>query len=103
IDLTVGYGIVLWHILAISLQTAYGLPLPVAVVIVLALGVLTGCINGLLVEFAKIDSFIATLGTGTFLYALALWHTGGRQVVGVLPEGFYGQTEQHGAVQRIES
>ncbi|MBB4575795.1 MULTISPECIES: ABC transporter permease [Rhizobium] len=89
IDLTVGYGIVLWHILAISLQTVYGLPWPVAVVIVLALGVLTGFINGLLVEVAKIDSFIATLGTGTVLYALALWHTGGRQVVGVLPEGFY--------------
>ncbi|AIC31823.1 ABC transporter permease [Rhizobium sophoriradicis] len=89
IDLTVGYGIVLWHILAISLQTAYSLPWPVAVVIVLALGVLTGFINGLLVEVAKIDSFIATLGTGTVLYALALWHTGGRQVVGVLPDGFY--------------
>lgn len=26
IDLTVGYGIVLWHILAISLQTTLGLP-----------------------------------------------------------------------------
>ncbi|OWV69573.1 ABC transporter permease [Rhizobium sp. R634] len=89
IDLTVGYGIVLWHVLAISLQTVYGLPWPVAVIIVLALGVLTGFINGLLVEVAKIDSFIATLGTGTVLYALALWHTGGRQVVGVLPEGFY--------------
>lgn len=89
IDLTVGYGIVLWHILAISLQTAYGLPWPAAVLIVLALGVFTGFINGLLVEVAKIDSFIATLGTGTVLYALALWHTGGRQVVGVLPEGFY--------------
>jgi ribose transport system permease protein len=89
IDLTVGYGIVLWHILAISLQTSYGFPWPVAVVVVLALGVLTGFLNGLLVEVAKIDSFIATLGTGTVLYALALWHTGGRQVVGVLPEGFY--------------
>ena len=89
IDLTVGYGIVLWHILAISLQTAYGLPWPVAVLIVLALGTLTGFLNGLLVEVAKIDSFIATLGTGTVLYALALWHTGGRQVVGVLPQGFY--------------
>jgi ribose transport system permease protein len=89
IDLTVGYGIVLWHILAISLQTFYGFPWPVAVLIVLALGVLTGFLNGLLVEVAKIDSFIATLGTGTVLYALALWHTGGRQVVGVLPQGFY--------------
>ena len=26
IDLTIGYGIVLWHILAISLQTKYGFP-----------------------------------------------------------------------------
>ena len=89
IDLTVGYGIVLWHILAISLQTVFGLPWPVAVVIVLMLGVITGALNGLLVEVARIDSFIATLGTGTILYALALWHTGGRQMVGQLPDAFY--------------
>ncbi len=89
IDLTVGYGIVLWHILAISLQTMFGIPWPIAVVIVLCLGALVGLLNGLLVEVAKIDAFIATLGTGTVLYALALWHTGGRQIVGVLPDGFY--------------
>lgn len=90
IDLTVGYGIVLWHILAISLQTMLGLPWPIAVAVVLVLGAVSGFLNGLLVEVAKIDSFIATLGTGTVLYALALWHTGGRQMVGVLPDGFYG-------------
>lgn len=89
IDLTVGYGIVLWHILAISLQTVFGLPWPVAITIVLALGLLSGFLNGLLVEVAKIDSFIATLGTGTVLYALALWHTGGRQMIGQLPESFF--------------
>jgi ribose transport system permease protein len=89
IDLTVGYGIVLWHILAISLQTMFGIPWPVAVVIVLALGALMGVLNGLLVEVAQIDSFIATLGTGTVLYALALWHSGGRQIVGVLSPEFY--------------
>lgn len=89
IDLTIGYGIVLWHILAISLQTMFGLPWPVAVAVVLVLGAASGFLNGILVEVAKIDSFIATLGTGTVIYALALWHTGGRQVVGVLPDGFY--------------
>jgi ribose transport system permease protein len=89
IDLTVGYGIVLWHILAISLQTMFGVPWPLAVLIVLALGALMGVLNGLLVEVAKIDSFIATLGTGTVLYALALWHSGGRQIVGVVPTEFY--------------
>ncbi len=89
IDLTVGYGIVIWHILAISLQTMFGVPWPIAVIIVLTLGAFVGFLNGLLVEVAKIDSFIATLGTGTILYALALWHTGGRQMVGTLPDGFY--------------
>ncbi|GLS22237.1 sugar ABC transporter permease [Labrys miyagiensis] len=88
IDLTVGYGIVMWHVLAISLQTQFGCNWLVAVLVVLALGALMGLINGVLVEIAQIDSFIATLGTGTVLYALALWHTGGRQVIGSLPSGF---------------
>jgi ribose transport system permease protein len=61
----------------------------VAVGIVLLLGLGFGLLNGLLVEMAKIDSFIATLGSGTIVYAIALWHTGGRQVVGTLPDAFY--------------
>ena len=88
IDLTVGYGIVLWHIMAIALQTNLGLDWRLVVVIVLLSGCMLGLLNGLLVEIARIDSFIATLGTGTILYAVALWYTGGRQIVGVLPKGF---------------
>ena len=88
IDLTVGYGIVLWHILAISLQTKFGVPWPITVLVVIACGGLFGVLNGLLVEMVQIDSFIATLGTGTVIYAVALWHSGGRQVIGELPEGF---------------
>ncbi|TPL43559.1 ABC transporter permease [Mesorhizobium sp. B2-4-6] len=90
VDLTVGYGIVMWHVLAISLQTQYGLNWFAAVLVVLALGAVLGLVNGLLVEIARIDSFIATLGTGTVLYALTLWHTGGRQVIGALPKEFTG-------------
>ncbi len=88
IDLTVGYGIVLWHILAIALQTKYGIDWRIAVLLVLVLGCLLGLLNGLLVEYAQIDSFIATLGTGTVIYAIALWYTDGRQIIGVLPRGF---------------
>ncbi|MBV9637263.1 MAG: ABC transporter permease [Methylobacteriaceae bacterium] len=90
IDLTVGFGIVMWHILAMSLIVWFHFPWPLAVLAVLACGALVGLINGLLVEVAQIDSFIATLGTGTILYALALWHTDGRQVIGVLPPAFIG-------------
>jgi ribose transport system permease protein len=88
IDLTVGFGIVLWHILAISLQVWYGIPWPLAILIVVACAAVFGLINGFLVEIAQIDSFIATLGTGTILYALALWHTDGRQVIGPLSPNF---------------
>ena len=88
IDLTVGYGIVLWHVLAIALQTKMGFSWPMACVIVILFGCILGLINGFLVEMAQIDSFIATLGTGTILYAIALWYSEGRQVIGVLPKGF---------------
>jgi len=75
-------------IMAISLQIA-GVPWPLAVLAVLAAGVGFGLLNGLLVEVAQIDSFIATLGTGTVTYAVALWWTGGRQVIGRLPPAFF--------------
>ena len=88
IDLTIGFGIVLWHILAISLQVWFHVPWPLAMLLVLFCGGFAGLINGLLVEVAQIDSFIATLGTGTIFYALALWLSGGRQVMGHLDAGF---------------
>lgn len=88
VDLNVGFGIVLWHILAITLQVEYGLSWPVAIVVVLILAALFGLANGILVALADIDSFVATLGSGTTLYAVALWHSGGRQIVGDLPDAF---------------
>jgi ribose transport system permease protein len=88
IDLTIGFGIVMWHILAISLQVQHQMPWPLACLVVMLCAGAAGLVNGLLVEVAQIDSFIATLGTGTILYALALWHTDGRQIIGELPQGF---------------
>src|SRR5277367_4605971 len=88
IDLTVGFGIVMWHILAISLQVWYGVPWPLAILLVVVCAGLVGFLNGVLVEVAQVDAFVATLGTGTILYALALWHTQGRQIIGHLDLGF---------------
>ncbi len=88
IDLTVGFGIVMWHILAISFQVTYNIPWPIAILLVVLCAGFVGFINGLLVEVAQVDAFVATLGTGTILYSLALWHTGGRQVVGTMSKGF---------------
>jgi ribose transport system permease protein len=87
-DLSVGYGMGLTYVLAISLQTQAGLPWPLVIVLVLLVGLVLGLVNGLLVEFGQIDSFIATLGTGTVVYAITLWHTKGQQVIGELGDGF---------------
>jgi ribose transport system permease protein len=87
-DLSIGYGIGLAHILAIGLQVKSGVPWPLAILIVIVLGATIGLINGMLVRFAKIDSFIATLGVGTILYALSEWYTGGQQISGKLPDAF---------------
>ena len=87
-DLSVGYGIGLAHILSIGLQVNAGLPWPITVGLVCSTGLMIGILNGLLVEAAQIDSFIATLGTGSILYAISIAYTGGQQIVGPLPHGF---------------
>lgn len=89
IDLSIGFGIMLWEIMAISLQVRFGIPWPVVIPIVLIGGAIIGVFNAVLVEFARIDAFIATLGTATVINALALWYTNGQQVVGTLPTSFF--------------
>ncbi|TXN28758.1 ABC transporter permease [Lacisediminihabitans profunda] len=87
-DLSVGYVVGLQTILLIGFITTDHIPWPLAVLLVLIIGALIGLVNGVLVYYAKIDSFIATLGTGTLAYAAANWYTQGAQLFGTLPQGF---------------
>jgi ribose transport system permease protein len=80
-DLSIGYGIGLAHVVAMWLIVEHGLSWPLVALIVLVGGVAVGLLNGSLVEFAQIDSFIATLGTGSVLYAITGWITGGQRIV----------------------
>ena len=89
-DLSVGYMCGLINILTIGLIVKNHLSWTLAVVLVLLLGGGVGLVNGILVYFFKIDSFIATLGTGTIAYAAANWYTQGQQVFGVLPRALTG-------------
>ena len=86
-DLSAGFNIGISQVFAIGLQ-AQGLPWWAAVITVVLMGAFVGLLNGLLVTRIKIDSFIATLGTGTVLYGLNAWYTGGQQVLGDLPPAF---------------
>ena len=89
-DLSSGFMLGISQVLTIGLQSQYGqgLPWPVACLLVLLLGMCVGLANGLLVTRVRMDSFIATLGTGTILYGLNAWYTGGQQVLASLPEAF---------------
>jgi ribose transport system permease protein len=86
-DLSAGFNLGISQVLAIGLQ-GQGLAWWAAVIAVLLMGALVGLANGILVTRVKIDSFIATLGTGTVLYGLNAWYTGGQQVLADLPRPF---------------
>ncbi len=87
-DLSAASVLGISQVLANGLQTQQGLPWQVAVALCIALGALIGLVNGILVTRVRINSFIATLGSGTFLLGLNQWYTGGRQVVGPLAPDF---------------
>lgn len=87
-DLSIAYNVGLMHITAMGLLTDAGVPWPLVVVMTVGVGGIVGWINGVLVEYGKIDSFIATLGVGTILYGLGTWYTNGTQLVGNVPQAF---------------
>ncbi|MER9947192.1 ABC transporter permease [Mesorhizobium sp. M0047] len=87
-DLSIGFVVGLLHILMIGLIVKQNIPWPLAIVLVLSIGTVIGLVNGILVYYFRINSFIATLGTGTIAYGLSNWYTNGQQLFGSLPKGF---------------
>jgi ribose transport system permease protein len=90
-DLSIGFGLGFAHVVVLQLIVNDGWPWPAAAVLVLLGGAAFGVVNGAIVEFGQIDSFIATLGTGSILFAFTGWITGGAQIVpgpNGLPTGF---------------
>jgi ribose transport system permease protein len=80
-DLSLGYGLGLAHVMVMKLIVDEGWPWPLACLAVVVGGGLAGVLNGVVVEFGRIDSFIATLGTGSMMYAITGWVTGGGRIV----------------------
>ncbi|UOB14509.1 ABC transporter permease [Streptomyces sp. HP-A2021] len=80
-DLSIGYGLGLAHVMVMQLVVNENWPWPLACLTVLAGGLVVGVLNGVIVEFGRIDSFIATLGTGSMMYAVTGWITDGSRIV----------------------
>ncbi|MER7822324.1 ABC transporter permease [Streptomyces sp. NPDC096097] len=80
-DLSMGYGLGLAHVMVLRLIIDTGWPWPLACLTVILGGALVGVLNGVIVEYVRIDSFIATLGTGSMMYAVTGWITDGSRIV----------------------
>ncbi len=88
LDLSVGFGASLHGILVTGLIVHDKIPIPVAILIVVVAGALIGLVNGFIVTKMRVNSVIATLGTGTIITGLAFAYSAGVPIVAGVPEGF---------------
>ena len=80
-DLSIGFGLGFAHVVVMQLIVNDGWSWLAASITVIVGGAAFGVVNGAIVEFGRIDSFIATLGTGSILAAFTGWITGGARIV----------------------
>lgn len=88
LDLSVGFNASLAGVLVTGLIVQTGLPIPVAIIVVIGVGALIGFINGLVVTKARVNSVIATLGIGTIVVGLNFAYSSGVPIVAGVPEAF---------------
>ena len=90
IPLTAGdYDLSITGVLTLSqmmigiLNTRHGVSVYICIVLALLMGAVVGLINGGFVVIFGIDSFIVTLGTGTFLSGVVLWISDSQTFAGI--------------------
>jgi len=76
-DLSVGYQASFACVLVVGLLSNQALSIPQAILIILAIGIGLGLVNGILVTVFGVNAFIATLGTGTVIVGLNYLYSGG--------------------------
>lgn len=86
-DLSIGYNASLAGVLVVGFMLA-GVPMPVAIIAVIAIGALIGLLNGALVTQLHVNALIATLGTGSVLVGINYAYSSGvpEAVQGKYPE-----------------
>jgi erythritol transport system permease protein len=100
IDLSVGSvaalsGVVAGYLLVNGLkigETTIFLPAFLVILAAIAVGALTGAVNGILIAFARIPAFIGTLGMLYVARGIALLITGGSSFVGLAGDSAHGNT-----------
>jgi len=88
LDLSIGFAASMEGVLVTGLIVHTGLPIPVAIIVVIGVGALIGLLNGLIVTKARVNSVIATLGMGTIIVGLNFAYSSGVPIVAGVPEAF---------------
>ena len=81
IDLSVG-SILAFSGVVLASALQVGCPIPLALLVGLAVGMACGLVNGVLISFGRIPPFISTLGMMSVARGSALLYTGGRPISG---------------------
>jgi inositol transport system permease protein len=89
IDLSSGSVVGLTSVVVASAAHPGQYPLIVTILIGLSVGLAVGLVNGLLIAYAKLPPFIATLGSFTTVRGLALLYSNGRPVNDLKDEFVY--------------
>ena len=80
-DLSIGFVMSFCTVVVGSLTAFQGWNPILASIVTLLIALFIGAVNGLLIVYARISSFIATLGIGTVLSGLTIWISKG-QIIG---------------------
>jgi len=87
-DLSIGFNASLAGVLVTGLIGEQNLPVGVAIAVVIGVGGLIGYINSLLVTKLRVNSVIATLGTGSVVVGLNFAYSQGVPIASGVPESF---------------
>lgn len=87
-DMSIGYQASFAGVLVTGLMANQHLSTPLAIILVLAVGLIFGLINGLIVTKTGVNAFVATLGTGTVIVGLNYGYSAGVPVTSGLPALF---------------
>lgn len=87
-DLSVGFNGSLAGVLVTGLMVNQGVPVPLAIILVLLAGILIGVVNGTIVTKVKVNSVIATLGMGSILVGLTFAYSTGVPIASGVPKIF---------------
>lgn len=82
-DLSVAYNLVFSSLVLARLNVDSHVNIVVSIIVTLVVSSLIGVLNAALIVFVGIDSFVATLGTGTFFGGMALWISSSSVIGGV--------------------